>query len=66
MEIAAIIFVLVMLAVGYVVFRILKKTLKIAFRALILLIIIGVALIGGLALWSASGSDESKPPSSTR
>ena len=66
MEIAAIIFILIMLAVGYVVFRILKKTVKLAIRAILLLVIIGVALVGGYALWSASSSDSSRPPASAR
>ena len=52
MEIAAIVFVLVMLAVAYVAFRILKKTFKMALRTIIVLVIIGVAIVGGIALWS--------------
>lgn len=52
MEIAAVIFVLVMIAVAYIAFRILKRTVKMAFRAIIVLIILGIAIIGGLALWN--------------
>ena len=52
MELAAIIFVFVTLIAAYVVFRILKKTVKMAIRAIIFLILIGIALVGGFALWS--------------
>jgi len=52
MEIAAIIFLLIMLAVAYVVFRLLKRTVKMAFRAIIVLVILAIAVVGGAALWS--------------
>lgn len=52
MEITAIIFILIMLAIAYIAFRVLKKTLKMAFRAIIVLVILGIAIIGGLALWN--------------
>jgi len=54
MELAAIIFVFVTLIAAYVVFRILKKTVKMAIRAIIVLILIGIALVGGFALWSVN------------
>ena len=62
MEIAAIVFILVMLVVAYVAFRILKKTFKMALRAIIVLIIIGVAIVGGIALWSMEVGNTSGPP----
>ena len=61
MEIAAIIFILVMLAVAYMAFRILKKTLKMAFRAVIVLLILGIAIIGGLAIWNMDLASSIKP-----
>lgn len=51
MEIAAVIFVLVVLGIAFIAFRILKKTLKMAFRAGILLGLIALALIGGALIW---------------
>ncbi len=51
MEIAAIIFVLVTLAIAYVVFRVLKKTVKLMIRAILVLIIVAVAIAGGMMLW---------------
>ena len=55
MELAGIIFFFVMLIVAYVVFRVLKKTAKMAIRALIVLMLIAVALVGGAALWAVNG-----------
>jgi energy-coupling factor transporter transmembrane protein EcfT len=52
MEIAAIIFILIMLAIAYITFRVLKKTVKMAMRAVIVLLILAIALVGGIALWS--------------
>ncbi len=67
MEIVAIIFILVMLAIAYIAFRLLKKALKMAFRTIIVLVILGVAIIGGIALWNMDGDDSnSKPPIKTR
>ena len=66
MEIAAIIFALIVIAVAYVVFRLLKKTVKLAIRAIIFLIIIGVAVIGGAYLWTSSGAAQAPQAESVR
>lgn len=67
MEIAAIIFVLVTLGTAYVVFRVLKKIFKLLVRAILALIIIAVAIVGGLVLWSAEPDQaNSRITSSTR
>ena len=55
MEIAAIIFVLVMVGVAYIVFRLLKKAVKMAVRSVIVLLILVIAVAGGLALWNFGG-----------
>ncbi|MEZ5344879.1 MAG: hypothetical protein R2681_04905 [Pyrinomonadaceae bacterium] len=60
MVIAAIIFVLIMLAVAYITFRILKKTVKLAIRALVVLIILAVAAAGGFALWNMNSGAPAK------
>lgn len=52
MEIAAIVFFIIMLAMAYIVFRVLKRTVKMAMRAIIVLVILGVAFGGGAALWN--------------
>ena len=51
MEIAALVFVLVVLAIAFIAFRVLKKTLKMAFRAGILLGLIALAIVGGAVIW---------------
>lgn len=66
MEIAAIFFLLVMLVVAYIAFRVLKKTMKMAFRAIIVLVILAIAIAGGLALWSMSGQSTNKPSTSKK
>ncbi len=67
MEIAAVIFVLIMLAVAYVAFRVLKKTLKMAVRAIVVLLIMTIALVGGVALWNMDGKDViRKTPTKTK
>lgn len=63
MEVAAVVFVLIMLAVAYIVFRILKKTVKMAIRAIVVLVLIAVALVGGAALWSVKGDTSHYLPS---
>ncbi len=62
MEIAAIIFILVMLAVAYITFRLLKKTVKMAIRAMVVLLILAVTIVGGIALWSINGESDSENP----
>ncbi len=57
MEIAAIIFVLIMLAAAFITLRILKKTLKMAIRAIVVLLILIIAVVGGVALWNMDGKD---------
>ena len=64
MEIIALIFVLVMIAVAYIAFRILKKTLKLALRAIIVIVILAVAVLGGLALWNMGFLSGDQPASS--
>jgi len=55
MEIAGLIFILVVAAIGYIAFRILKKTVMFALRLLLFFVILLVALVGGLALWNFGG-----------
>ncbi len=67
MEIAAIIFTLVMLAIAYIAFRVLKKTLKMAMRAIVVLLIMVIAVVGGAALWNMDGiSDSVKRPAAKK
>ena len=51
MGIAAIIFIIFLLAVAGVTFFILKRTIKMAIRAIVVLLILLVAIAGSFALW---------------
>ena len=51
MTIAAIIFALFMIAVAAVTFVVLKRALKMAFRAAIVALILLIAVVGGASLW---------------
>jgi hypothetical protein len=66
MEISAVIFVLIGLAFAYFVFRILKKTVRMALRALIVLMLIVFTLGGGAALWYYQGDAPVKNSSRKR
>lgn len=66
MEIIAILFFFLMLAVAYITFRMLKKVVKMTVRAVIALLILMIALVGGLVLWNVNaGIFSDKKPSTT-
>ena len=60
--IAAAAFFLIAAAVAFIAFKMLKRTLKMAFRIVIVVVILGIATAGSIALWALSGS--SATPSS--
>ena len=66
MEMAAVIFILIMLAIAYIAFRILKRTLKMAMRAVVVLVILAIAVVGGLALWNMDLITQKSTSSKTR
>lgn len=51
MEIAAIIFVIFLIAVAAITFFVLKRAVKMAIRAAIVALILAIAVVGGLSLW---------------
>ena len=51
MEIAAIVFVIFLIAVAAVTFFVLKRALKMAIRAAIVALILLIAAVGGVSLW---------------
>lgn len=59
MEIVAIGFVFIMLAVAAVTFIMLKKAVKMAFRAAIVALVLLIAVVGGVSLWMFSGEKTS-------
>ncbi len=62
MEIAAVVFVVFLLAVAFITFFVLKRALKMAIRALIVGIIILVAIVGGASLWFFGSDSGAKNP----
>lgn len=70
MEIAAVIFVVFLLAVAAITFFVLKKALKMAFRAAIVALVVLIALVGGVSLWMFGGgkspANSNARPANTR
>lgn len=67
--VAGVIFFLVLAAVAYIVFRMMRKTVKWAIRVTVVTVILLVALIGGIAVYWNSSSKQSRPkptPARTR
>ena len=62
--IVAVSFFLVFLAVAFVAYKALKKTAKMAFRMIVVSIILVIAVAGSLSLWyfSSGGTPKLKPP----
>lgn len=63
----AIFFFLICLAAAFITFKMLKRTVKMAIRMVIVAVILFVALIGGVALmyFGSSGNGPVKPPVKT-
>ncbi len=63
MEIAAIFFVVFLIAVAAITFFVLKKAIKMAFRAAIVALILLIAVVGGVSLWwfGANGTSDMPP-----
>lgn len=66
--IVAVSFFLVFLGVAYVAFKALKKTAKMAFRMIVVGIILLIAVAGSTLLWyfSSDGEPKLKPPTEKR
>ena len=63
----AVVFFLVLSAVAFIAFKVLKKTVKMAFRMAIVAIILVVAIVGSIAFWAfcTGGSERPKPRTTT-
>ena len=61
--VAAVAFFLVFAAVAYIAFRLLKKTVKMAFRMEIVAVILAIAIAGSVSFWwlGSSGKSAKKP-----
>ena len=67
MEIATIVFVVFLIVVAAITFFVLKKAIKMAFRAAIVALILMIAVVGGISLWwfGANGISD-KPPANIK
>ena len=66
MEIAAIIFVIFLVAVAAITYFVLKRAVKMAIRAAIVGLILLIAVVGGASLWWFGGADkDDKRPAPT-
>jgi len=62
---AAVAFFLIAAAVAFIAFKMLKRTVKMAFRMVIVAVILAIAVAGSIALW-ALGTSGTEKPSPTR
>ncbi len=58
---AIVAFFLIFLAVAFIAFKMLKKTVKMAFRIAIVAIILAVAVAGSIALWAVGTTKPTRP-----
>ena len=59
--IAAGAFFLVAAAVAFIAFKMLKRTVKMAFRIVIVMLILGIAFAGSIAFWALGSGGSSQP-----
>jgi uncharacterized protein YqhQ len=64
--IAAAAFFLIFVAVAYIVFRLLKKTVKMAFRMAIVTVILLIAVVGSVSFWWLGSSKSTARPRPTQ
>lgn len=60
---AAVAFFLIFLAVAFITFKILKRSVKMAVRMLIVAVILAVAVGGSIALWALGTGGSDRPAS---
>ncbi len=63
--IAAVAFFLVFAGVAYIAFRLLRKTVKMAFRMVIVAVILLIAIAGSISFWWLGSSSKPVPRSRT-
>ena len=59
--VAAAAFFLIAAAVAFIAFKMLKRTVKMAFRIVLVVLILGIAAAGSIALWALAGSSTTPP-----
>jgi apolipoprotein N-acyltransferase len=58
---AGVLFFAVLAAAAYIVFRLLKKTVKLAFRMAIVAVILLIAIVGSISFWWLGSSKPTRP-----
>ena len=59
--VAAVAFLLIFLAVAFIAFKMLKKTVKMAFRIAIVAVILAIAVAGSVSFWWLGTSKTTRP-----
>lgn len=59
--VAAAAFFLIAAAVAFIAYKMLKRTAKMAFRVVIVVLILGIAAAGSIALWALSSGNSNTP-----
>ena len=62
----AVAFLFVLLAVAFIVFRLLKKSVKMAFRLMIVAVILAIAIAGSFSFWWLGSSSKPTRPERPR
>ena len=62
----AVAFFLVLAAVAFITFKLLKKSVKMAVRVVIVVLIMAIAVVGTVGLWWVATSPSPKPPRTTK
>ena len=57
----AVAFFLVLLAVAFIAFKLLKKSVKMAIRVVIVIVILAIAIVGGLSFYMLSTAKSPRP-----
>ncbi|MEO8650022.1 MAG: hypothetical protein ABI539_12725 [Acidobacteriota bacterium] len=63
---AGAIFFLVFAAAAFIAFRLLKRTVGLAIRAIVVLVILIIAVVGSASLWFYSGGSSTPRPANRR
>ncbi len=67
MEIAAIVFIIFIIAIAVITFFVLKKAIKMAVRTAIVFLILLIGIVGAASLWYfGSDSNSTKTPASNK
>lgn len=61
----AVAFFLVLATVAFIAFKLLKKSLKMAMRLVVVVAIMAIAIVGTAVIWSVASEPRARPPRTT-